>query len=146
MTEPTVIAFRIEGEPPKTTAQGKRLNLSRGQFFKSKEHAADMGALRLRMRAHRPIKPLEGPIQLTIVATWPYPKITPKRYQIGCRPKLTKPDVDNFAKGVIDALVDEGFFPDDAKVYGLNVLKFFGPPEAVGIDVHIRASTVEATP
>jgi len=142
MTEPTVLSFKIEGTPPSTTAQGKRLNRATGAFFKSKEHAADMEDLRLKMRQHRPKTPLEGPIQLMIVATWPYPKNTPKCAQIGKRPKLTKPDVDNFAKGLIDALVDEGFFPDDANVYGLTVLKWFGPSTSVGIDVTVWAGNV----
>ena len=137
MTEPTVLSFRIEGTPPSTTAQGKRLNRATGAFFKSKEHAADMEELRLKMRAHRPKTPLEGPIQLTIVATWPYPKATPKCAQLGKRPKLSKPDADNFAKGFIDALVAEGFFLDDAKVWSLSVLKYFGLPEMVGIQVWI---------
>jgi Holliday junction resolvase RusA-like endonuclease len=137
MTEPTVLSFKIEGTPPNTTAQGKRLNRATGVFFASKEHAADMEELRLKMRQHRPKTPLEGPIQVTIGATWPYPKNTPKCAQIGKRPKLSKPDADNFAKGLIDALVAEGFFLDDAKVWSLSVLKFFGLPEMVGIQVWI---------
>jgi Holliday junction resolvase RusA-like endonuclease len=142
MTEPTVLSFKIEGVPPNTTAQGKRLNRATGRFFASKEHAADMEELRLKMRAHRPKTPLEGPIQLMIVATWPYPKNTPKGAQIGKRPKLSKPDADNFAKGIQDCLVAEGFFFDDAKVYGLTVLKFFGPPPSVGIEVTVWAGNV----
>jgi Holliday junction resolvase RusA-like endonuclease len=137
MTEPTVLSFKIEGVPPSTTAQGKRLNRATGRFFASPAHAADMEALRLKMRAHRPKTPLEGPIQLTIVATWPYPKNTPKCAQIGRRPKLSKPDADNFAKGIQDCLVAEGFFIDDAKVWSLSVLKFYGLPEMVGIQVWI---------
>lgn len=146
MIAPTVIEIKIEGVPPKTTAQGKRVNLSTGRFFKSKQHAAEMEVLRLQLRAHRPKTPLEGPIQLKIVATWPYPKVTPKSLRAGCRPKLSKPDADNFAKGVIDALVDEGFFSDDAHVWHLNVQKLFGPPESVGIDVQVRGSATAVTP
>jgi len=132
------IEFKIEGKPPNTTAQGKRLNRATGQFFASKQHASDMEALRLAMRPYKPTSPLEGAVFVTIQATWPHTKATPKKLQAGTWPKTSKPDADNFFKGVIDCLVDEGFFLEDSKVYRLHVAKFVGPPELVGIQIIIK--------
>jgi Holliday junction resolvase RusA-like endonuclease len=60
-----------------------------------------------------------------------------------CKPiaksKYTTPmgDLDNFAKGVMDTLTDEGWWEDDRQIMKLNLSKRF--PQA-GEDPHINVS------
>jgi Holliday junction resolvase RusA-like endonuclease len=51
---------------------------------------------------------------------------------------LRKPDVDNLAKAVLDALVDADVLADDALVTDLTVSKRFAvPPEPEGVTVRL---------
>lgn len=62
------------------------------------------------------------------------PKSTPKKVTN----KLTKPDWDNLAKGVMDALQNLGLYRDDAQVTDCTTCKRFADadhPEGVEIDV-----------
>lgn len=61
-----------------------------------------------------------------------------------CKPiaksKFTTPmgDLDNFAKGVMDTLTDEGWWEDDRQIVSLHLTKRFpGPGESPHINVSI---------
>jgi Holliday junction resolvase RusA-like endonuclease len=69
-------------------------------------------------------KPLEGPVELTVVASYPRPKSTPKDTFWKC----SRPDVDNICKLVADALNGIAFL-DDGQVSALHALKQWGEPE-----------------
>ena len=92
-----------------------------------KERAVEI----VRGAAERPDAPLEGPVlvDLTIKAT---------------KPKTSKlshpgPDVDNYAKGVLDAITQsERWWADDKQVVELTVRKAWADAdEASGIEVTI---------
>jgi Holliday junction resolvase RusA-like endonuclease len=86
-------------------------------------------------RPHLPCDPLAGPIALELVFTFPRPK---KHYlSAGLRPGAptwfcSKPDADNAAKAVMDALTVLGFWRDDAQVVSLTVRKTFGSTVEAG--------------
>jgi Holliday junction resolvase RusA-like endonuclease len=98
------------------------------------------------LREQRQGEPFAGPVAVEIVAYWPLPKARPawcmrERWKdrvatLGI-PYATKPDADNVAKMVLDALVDAGILVDDAIVVELNVLKR-AIPEAARIEVWIE--------
>lgn len=58
--------------------------------------------------------------QIEILFNFGYPKSTKKSEKIHKRPHRKKPDCDNLAKAVLDALVKSGIVTDDCM---LNVLK-----------------------
>ena len=69
---------------------------------------------------------LEGPVAVTICAVLPPPKAARPMGGAPRRWAPRKPDVDNVAKGVMDALTDAGVWADDAQVVALTVRRFWG--------------------
>lgn len=68
----------------------------------------------------RPPEPFSGPISVCIMTYRQLPKSTPKR--VTSEPDTHKPDVDNMAKIVLDALNGVAWL-DDAQVTSLTVVK-----------------------
>ena len=72
---------------------------------------------------------LEGPVSIRIVCWFERPKSHSKKRRQEPEPKTTKPDADNLAKGIGDAL-NEIAYNDDGQVYRLTVEKWYvGPSE-----------------
>jgi Holliday junction resolvase RusA-like endonuclease len=72
---------------------------------------------------------LEGPVSVRIVCWFDRPKSHSKKRRQEPEPKTTKPDADNLAKGIGDAL-NEIAYNDDGQVYRLTVEKWYvGPSE-----------------
>lgn len=88
------------------------------------------GRVRSEAHAHRPATILTGPVQVCMVFTLPRPKA--HFLKSGLRPTAPsyhtgKPDSDNLAKAVLDALGDTAqWWKDDAQVARLSVLKNYG--------------------
>lgn len=78
-----------------------------------------------------PQGPIEGPLYVAIKVVAERPKST--------KLLAPKPDVDNYAKGVLDAITDaERFWKDDTQVTDLLVQKRWSSEgEPAGIFVHI---------
>ena len=75
---------------------------------------------------------LEGPVSVRIVCWFDRPKSHSKKRRREREPKTTKPDADNLAKGIGDAL-NEIAYNDDGQVYRLTVEKWYvGPYDLVG--------------
>ena len=68
-------------------------------------------------------EPLEGPLSLTIRNFIKKPRTSKLTHPIG--------DVDNYAKSVMDALTQLGFWHDDKQVVSLIVTKEFTPDVAL---------------
>ena len=68
----------------------------------------------------RPLKPFSGPIAVCIMTCRQLPKSTPK--SVSSEPDTHKPDIDNVAKIVLDALNGVAW-EDDAQVVSLTASK-----------------------
>lgn len=68
---------------------------------------------------------MTGPIALTAIVTWPG-NAKPRK-------KPTRPDLDNVAKLLLDAMTKAGYWHDDAQVVELSLAKYTGPIAGVYI-------------
>jgi Holliday junction resolvase RusA-like endonuclease len=79
----------------------------------------------------------EGPVSVRIVCWFERPKSHSKKRRQQPEPKTTKPDADNLAKGIGDAL-NEIAYNDDGQVYRLAVEKWYvGPCDLVGTIIEV---------
>lgn len=129
------IIVRIPGP-----AQGKARARAgpNGWFTPAKTKAAELAIanhIRATMRARPPI---DGPVSVQINAIYRPPSSWSKKRQraaIEARaPKITKPDVDNIAKLVLDALNGVAFV-DDNRIVALQVSKVYGPEDMTTIEI-----------
>lgn len=66
---------------------------------------------------------IEGPIRVLLVFNLPRPKrLMRKKDPIGCVAHTSKPDADNLAKAVLDAMTDCGWWQDE-QITDLRVVK-----------------------
>lgn len=100
-------------------AQGKRR-------FTPAPQARQMGVVKLfAQRAMEGRPPLTGPIGLEIFAYYPPPESWPAKKKAATIWKTSKPDADNLAKLIKDA-IGKIVFVDDAQVAKLMVQKQYG--------------------
>lgn len=81
------------------------------------------------LKKYRPSMPVENPVRLFIVFYFD----VKERSKWG-RCKTTKPDLDNFAKEFIDAMVSIGFFKDDALIYDLHIKKYYAEKASIYVE------------
>jgi Holliday junction resolvase RusA-like endonuclease len=81
--------------------------------------------------AHKPSVPLVGAVNLWVRVFVPVPKSKPRKWRENAlratnpiRP-ITRPDVDNYAKQILDVMTGT-YFEDDRQVVDLIVSKFYG--------------------
>ena len=84
---------------------------------------------KLMAKKHAPDKPYEGPLELTLYYGFPLIKSDKGK----SAPMTTKPDFDNLAKSMCDALTDLGFWHDDSQVVFGKVMKFRTSSPFVGV-------------
>lgn len=104
--------------PPRTTHQQKQVNWKKKVFYEPAGVKEARSKLTGHLAKHRPEKPLEGPIRLTV--KWLYRTKTNKpKY------KPTRPDLDNIQKLLMDCMTDLSFWEDDGQVASMIVEKFW---------------------
>ena len=83
-------------------------------------------------------KPIEGRVTMTIIAYFEIPKSTSKKKEAemlcGAISPTKKPDVDNIAKSILDAM-NNFVFKDDNQVSKISVEKRFALEEKAVIEV-----------
>ncbi len=126
--------------PPSVTAQQKRIRVVNGKpvFFHGARMRREAQTWAALLAPYAPKTPWFGPISLTISLTWPHLKKTRKNDRRTLMPKTTKPDAGNAVKHLEDVLVKLGFMNDDAQIAHLEVTKWFGPEESVGIRIQLE--------
>ena len=136
MIEP--ISFFVSGEPkgqPRPRAFARKMG---GKFvarvFDCGTAEAWKSCIAAAAAQHKPAAPISGPVRLRIAFHLPRPKghYTSGKIERGLRATAPnyhtgKPDADNLAKAVMDALTQCGWFwADDAQVAVLTAIKRYG--------------------
>lgn len=96
-------------------------------------------------RPHRPETPLEGPLLVAITFYLKRPKrLCRKKDPNGALPAISKPDIDNTVKAVLDALTQDGWWRDDAQVCELRATKLYHAKDGVpGAHIVIKETSKE---
>jgi len=116
------ISFTIPAEP---VAFGRSGDNGAVRFTPKRQR--DFMAL-VKLAAHKAMDgepPLDGPIDLKIRATYLIPMSWSKKRAATARWRTARPDVDNIAKIISDAM-NEIVYADDAQVVSLTVQKVYG--------------------
>lgn len=125
--------------PQAATAQNKRAMSLPGKggirFFHTKAHQQAMDALAKALAPHRPPSAFVGPLELWLTLVFPYRKTEKAaiRHAGKLIPHTTRPDIDNLAKGYIDALMHARILAEDGLVAAMHLSKWWGPEDFVGI-------------
>lgn len=98
-------------------------------FYSPQEYKAWQTDIGRRLAAlDAPPVPLEGPLSVELVFTVPKPKTTKLSHP--------KPDIDNYAKGILDAITADGrFWRDDTQVRTLLATKAWGASGSIAVSV-----------
>jgi Holliday junction resolvase RusA-like endonuclease len=90
------------------------------------------------MGKHKPETPLHGILSVELDIHYPHTVKSGGGFnelRLGRVPKISKPDVDNIAKLILDAMVKGGIIDDDAHVHRLNVAKWHSDITGIGVIV-----------
>ena len=118
--------LKFDNGMPKGTAQMKRYNGRTHTYFKDRTLMETEREFALALRPHAPKEPSLAPIKLSI---WFYFDVKDKRKWT--HPKVTKPDVDNYAKAFIDQMTKCGFWIDDCQITSLHLEKYYAEKAAI---------------
>lgn len=136
------IIFIVPGEP---TAQGRPRFSARGKFVKaydpakSRDYKAFVKLIAMdAMHAHNDLQPLETAVSVTIHAFVGIPKSKSQKFKnaalSGMELPLKKPDVDNMAKIILDAM--SGIvYKDDKQIVSLLVEKWYAENPRVEVNI-----------
>ena len=121
------IDFFWQGVPPRSTAQTRR-HPRAGLTYRTPANRRAVATLRAAFERHAPRIAFAGPVALEAAITFP------SRSQ-RVMPRTARPDADNLAKDILDALQATGFFLDDSLVASLTIAKFDGPIPGIFVRV-----------
>src|SRR5690625_2052289 len=89
-------------------------------------------------RQHAPKTKLEGALSVRMKIYRQIPKSTTKKnralFLAGIKRPVVKPDIDNFTKGVLDAL-NHIIYTDDSQVVDLNASKYYSDNPRVELEI-----------
>lgn len=113
---------------PKATAQQKGVRIVHGRpmFYTKKTVQDQMNFYGAILKMHRPAQPIEGAVRVEIGFYYP----ARRKKDIGA-PKVTRPDLDNMAKSIIDAAMAVGYFKDDSQICELHLSKIYSDVSGV---------------
>ena len=104
---------------PTATAQQRRHGAN-GRTWRSPGMTLAIATWKAALEPHTPAKPLEGPVKLCLSLHY-HGRGKEPRY------KVTRPDLDNTAKVVIDVMTSLGFWHDDNQIAVLELCKYVVP-------------------
>lgn len=129
-----MIAFTIPGEP--CAKQRPRFVRATGRAFTPAKTERYEGIIADHAsRAMEGVAPVGGPVRIAIRATYLHPASWSKKKRAETEWKTSKPDADNIAKIVKDAL-NKIVFNDDAQVVDMHVQKKYGA--VAGLTIYVE--------
>lgn len=107
-----------------------------GKMAKSsaKRWNADFTAMLIEAKQKFNVKTYTGPTTVGLVFVYPHTKQSAK--QGDSVPKVTRPDIDNLSKSVLDCMVAAGWMEDDNIIVELILRKIHAPDAQVVIDIN----------
>lgn len=134
------ITFQVLGEPRGQPRPRAFVRGGRARVYDPGSAEGWKGLVALAALEHRPPQPIDRPVALSLRFQMPRPRSHHRRHGLkagapSCH--TSKPDLDNLAKAVLDALVALGFLRDDRLVWSLRTCKRYADGPA-GCEVHIR--------
>ena len=121
-------AFDVLGDPkgqPRPRAFYNK-KLGRASVYDSSTAEGWKGSIALAFREHRPAEPFDCPIKIGITFFFPRPsRLLRRKDPDGVIPHTAKPDADNAAKAVLDALTEIGMWRDDSLIVSLTAEKYY---------------------
>ena len=132
--------------PPKATQQGSAMILRRKDgtpFVGKASNSAGAKAKRTLLTlllCHAPKRSFEGPTEVEVKLVFPWRKSEPKKNKaLGIMPMVTKPDLDNLSKMIVDSMADANWFSGgDQQVHLLTLSKWWG--DEVGITITTKGN------
>ena len=118
--------------PITPTAQARAKVTVRGKYahaYKDKNQKDNERTLEACLLQHKPSAPMTGPLVLEFVAALPIPKSVSKKARaamLACEDyPAKKPDLDNLAKQIEDAMTRLQFWGDDCQIVALRCEKIY---------------------
>ena len=134
------LSFRLDCGPPTATAQQKGAFVCGGRvrFFTKKKVRQSENFLAALLSMHVPDVPFSEPVTVTVRWTFPWRKSERKSVTRAGEPipHVSRPDLDNLEKNLLDVLTRLRFWTDDSLIATKLTSKWWGPNP--GIDVTIR--------
>lgn len=118
-----------KGRPRMTVRSGMARAFTPARTVAYEGLVAHAGAEAMRGRS-----PLDGPLSLNVVATFPIPKSWPKKRQAAALHHTGRPDADNILKAIGDGL-NQVVWADDSQLARVSVEKRYGAVPGVTITV-----------
>ena len=137
------VTVRIPGEPvawqrPRHFQHGKHVHFFEAEKPRSWKGMAQEHMQRAMLAAGH-YAPLEGPLEVVIVAVWRLPKTKERKVPVPRRFRAQRPDVDQIEKLLLDA-GNEVLWRDDAQVVRVVAEKWTGAQgEAPSVLVEVRS-------
>lgn len=135
---PSVIQFTVYGEP---VAQGRpRATTINGRvrMYDPKKSSDFKKYVKLVASQYAPPELLKGPLRMSVLVYRPtlksFSKKKVREAEAGLLRPITKPDVDNYVKGVKDAL-KQVIWKDDSQVVDLHVSKYYSEKPRIELKI-----------
>jgi len=132
---PQSIYFVVPGVPTPWARAGSKSGV---RFTPAKQRGAMAQVKALCASQMGTMRPMEGPVEMQIRATWTAPASWSAKKREAATWKTGHPDADNLGKLVADSLNGIAFL-DDAQVVSLHVWKTYGPRAELAVRIRTVA-------
>ena len=131
----------IPCEPPRNTSQsGNRIHRKKdGTYFvgKNKKQLKTQATLKRFLSLHKPTRKFTGMLKLNVHWVYPFKRSeTKKNKSLGYIPCNKRPDLDNIAKGLLDAMQKADWIEDDGQIYNLQLTKLYGELSGIWLEIY----------
>jgi Holliday junction resolvase RusA-like endonuclease len=130
-----MISFFVEGNPVPQARPRTFWHAALRKFVTMNPRRSEdwKGVVRNRSIPYRPREPIDYPVRVKMEFHLPRPKSAKNKTWADVRP-----DLDNYSKGILDALQAAGYLKDDARVVWLECKKIYAEEDQSGVLITIQ--------